>query len=239
MFKIKQVFFSDFPFDVNGCDVLAFSGCKNKVRLNGFTCTPQATSIIDLTQDLMEIWKNMSKSSCRYAINKAERDGVKIRINQKYREFNQINKSFRHAKELWSIPKKLMDAFEKSGVLFVAEHGKQILAGQIYLTDGHTIRLQIASRRLEAHANKTLIGNANKLMIWEAIKYAKTLGMKEFDMSGILTGKDKDDPRMTITRFKLSFGGEIRTYFSYRKVYSKSYNLLQKTKRVIKVKKMI
>lgn len=235
MFKIKQVCFSEFPFDINGCDILEFSGCKYKMRLDGFTCTPQTTSIIDLTQDLKEIWKNMSKSSCRYAIKKAERDGVTVKKSQRYHEFKEINKSFRRAKGLPPTPKKLMEIFEKCAVLFFAEYGREILAGQVYVTDGHAIRWLIgASRRLEVDANKGLIGNANKLVIWEAIRFAKTSGMKEFDMGGIYTGDDKDDQRTAINKFKLGFGGEIKTYFNYRKVYSKFYILLQKTKERIR-----
>ena len=36
-FDIKEVYFSDFPFDVEGCDVLKFMFCKKKADINGFT----------------------------------------------------------------------------------------------------------------------------------------------------------------------------------------------------------
>lgn len=226
MFRVKEIWFSEHPFDVDDCDVVEFSECRNKVDLKDFTCKSKTTSIINLTQDLEEIWKKMSKSSCRYAIKRAERDGVIVKINQNYREFKEINKSFRSAKGLPRPSKDLIDIIKRYGVLFVARYDGEILGGQAYLTDGNTIRWLVgASKRLKVDAKKaTLIGNANKMMIWEAIKYAKTLGIKEFDMGGIYTGKNKDDPRYTINKFKLSFGGEVKTYYNYQKVYSKLYN---------------
>lgn len=223
MFRVKEFWFSEYPFDVDNCDLVKFLDCKNKVDSSYFVCRPKTTSIIDLTQDLEKIWRNMSKSSCRYAIKRAERNGVTIEINQNYREFQEINTSFRAAKRLPDYSKDLTDIIKRYGVLFTARHDTEILAGAAFLTDGDTIRWLVgASKRLQVDLNRaTLIGNANKLMIWEAIKYAKALGTKEFDMGGMFMGKNTEDQRYTIDKFKLSFGGELKTYYDYQKVYSK------------------
>ena len=226
VFRVKEIWFSEYPFEVNDCDVVRFSECRNKVDLGGFTCRPFTTSIIDLTEDLEKIRRSMSKSSCRYAIKRAERDGVIVEINRNYREFQEINTSFRSAKRLSDYSKDLTNIIKRHGVLFTARYKGEILAGSAFLTDGDTIRWLVgASKRLQVDADRaTLIGNANKLIIWDAIKYAKTLGMKEFDMGGIYVGKYKDDQRYTINKFKLGFGGELKTYYDYQKVYSKLYN---------------
>ena len=227
MFRVKEIWFSEYPFEVDDCDAVYFSECRNKVYLSGFTCKPKTTSIIDLTQDLETIWRNMSKSSCRYAIRRAERNGVTVGTSENFREFQEINTSFRLAKGLPDYPRDFIDMVKRYGVLFTAKYKGETLAGSAYLTDGDTIRWLVgASKRLQVDADKaTLIGNANKLLIWEAIKYAKMSSMREFDMGGIYMGKNKDDQRFTINRFKLGFGGELKTYYNYQKFYSKLYNL--------------
>ena len=52
IFNIKEVYFSDSPFDIDNCDGIIFEYCKNKVDVEGFTRLTKLTSIIDLTQDL-------------------------------------------------------------------------------------------------------------------------------------------------------------------------------------------
>jgi len=76
----------------------------------------------------------------------------------------------------------------------------------------------------------TLIGNANKLLICEAIKYAKEREMKEFDLGGysLEADKNKSDPRYGINKFKRSFGGELVLRYFYYKNYSKLINLVRK-----------
>ena len=183
IFKTKEIWFSDYPFDIKGYDSVTFRACKNKVDLNGFTREEFTTLVIDLTQDLDVIWKNMNKSSCRYAINRAKKDGIKIKLNQNYEEFCEINRSFRENKGL-PVGSEKNEFMNKYGTLFVAEFDGEILCGQFYLEDENNIRWLIgASKRLEVGKEKaTLIGNANRLVIWQAIQYAKEKGINEFDM---------------------------------------------------------
>lgn len=224
LFKIKDIWWADEPYDVEGCDAVTFHACKNRVRASkkGFTCEKFTTLVIDLTQDLGMIWKNMSKSSCRYAINRAKRDGVRLKLNQNYDEFYKIYCSFINRKKI-SLGYLKPEIMKKYGTLFVAEFEGEILAGQFYLEDENNIRWLVgASKRLDVNKEKaTLIGNANKLIIWHAIKYAKKKGIKEFDMGGAIL--DKNDPRYSITKFKHGFGGQIAIRYIYRKYYSNIY----------------
>lgn len=226
LFKIEDIWWADEPFDVNDCDGVTFHACKNKVDIEGFSCEEFTTLIIDLTQDLDVIWKNMNKSSCRYAINRAKRDGVKIKLNQNFDEFYRIYCSFRKKKKL-ALGYLKLEIMKKYGTLFVSEFDGEILGGQLYLEDDNNMRWLIAaSKRLEVGKEKaTLIGNANRLIIWEAINYAKKKGIKEFDMGGVYLGNNKNDPRYAINFFKQSFGGELVTHYIYRKDYSLTYKL--------------
>ena len=225
IFRTKEIWFSDYLFDVKGYDGVTFRACKNKIDIKGFTREEFTTLVIDLTQDLEVILGNMSKSSCRYAINRAIRDGVEIRINENYEEFYEINRSFRKNKGL-PLGSETVEFMEKYGTLFIAGSDGKILGGQLYLEDESNIRWLLgASKRLEVNKEKaTLIGNANRLMVWEAIKYAKENGMFEFDLGGYTGGDNKD----TIDIFKQSFGGKLTIHYSYRKDYSKIYKIAKK-----------
>jgi lipid II:glycine glycyltransferase (peptidoglycan interpeptide bridge formation enzyme) len=229
IFKTKEIWFSDYPFDVKGNDSVTFRACKNKVNMKGFTREEFTTLVIDLTHDLDVIWKNMSKSSCRYAITRAIRDRVEIKLNQNYEEFRELNQSFRESKGLPSGSERL-EFMKKYGVLFVTEFDGEILGGQLYLEDENNIRWLIgASKRLEVDRDQaTLIGNANRLVIWQAIQYAKEKGIKEFDMGGYYTGEIKDEQKERINIFKKSFGGELTTHYIYQKDYFKIYKLAKK-----------
>ena len=234
IFSSKTIHFCDHPYDVDGCDVVNFADCGNKVDVKGFTRRESFTSIIDLTQDLDVLWRNMDKKSSRYEIKRAEKEGIKLDLNQDYEQFYRLNKAFIQSKGFGSllrieIPK--VEAMRKYGTLFTAEYSGEILGGHLYLEDEAHIRLWLsASKRLWADKEKAaLIGRANRLLHWEAIKYAKEKGIKEFDWGGLWPQEEaeRDGKKKAINSFKLSFGGEIVTRYSYQKAYSKAYWLAQ------------
>lgn len=234
IFKVKEVHFADYPFDVKGCDSVTFSFCRNKVGAEEFTRVESPTLIIDLTQDLDTIWRNMDRKSTRYAIKRAQRDRIKFKKNEDYDEFYRINRSLQQKKgagSLFGIGSPKLETMERYGTLFTAEAADEILGGHLYLEDKNSIKLWLsASKRLEVEREKaTLIGNANRLLHWEAMKYAKEKGIEEFDWGGLWSEEeaDKDKKKKAINSFKLSFGGERTTRYSYQKVYSKAYRFAQ------------
>ena len=166
----------------------------------------------------------MGKKSCRYEINRAKRDGVIIKINQNFDEFCEMDRSFREKKGL-GIGSLRPEFMRRYGTLFTAEVSRETIAGQFYLDDEKNIRWLVgASKRLEVDRDKAIvIGCANRLMLWEALKYAKEKGIKEFDFGGYYTGGDTNDPRYSINLFKKSFGGKLTTLYNYDKVYSRAY----------------
>jgi len=214
-----------------------FRGCKNKVDAKGFTCEEFTTLVIDLTQDLDTIWNNMSRKDCRRAIKRAEEIGVKIKSNQNYEEFFNINLLFRKKKGLDRYYESI-EFMKKYGTLFTAEFNGEILLGRFYLEDKYNIRaLFSASKRFNVDKERVrLIANANKLLIWNTIKYAKDKGIREYDMGGYYTGEKKDIQKENINRFKKSFGGKLVTHYIYEKDYSKLFTF---TKKIYKIKKSV
>lgn len=234
VFNSKEVHFSDYPFDIEGCDSVTFLFCNNKVNAKGFTCQEKFTSTIDLTPDLDIVWKKMDRKSTRYSIKRAQKDGVKARINEGYDQFYQIYKSFIRKKginPLLGVGTTNLKTMKKYGTLFVAEHDGELLGGHLYLENEFNIKLWLsASKRLEVDREKArLIGNANRLLHWEAMKYAKEKAIREFDWGGLWSEEEaeKDEKKKAINSFKLSFGGEVVVRYFYQKVYSKAYRFAQ------------
>ncbi|HEC86863.1 MAG TPA: peptidoglycan bridge formation glycyltransferase FemA/FemB family protein, partial [Thermoplasmatales archaeon] len=126
-FNVKEVHFSDQPFDIDNCDYLRFHYCKKKVDAEGFTCQKELTLVIDLTQDLDTIWKNMDRKQTRYGIKRAQREGIKVHISDDYEQFFQMYKSFIQKKGIKSFFDVLgvgsipAESMRKHGTLFIAE----------------------------------------------------------------------------------------------------------------------
>jgi lipid II:glycine glycyltransferase (peptidoglycan interpeptide bridge formation enzyme) len=233
IFKIKSIWFSDYPFDVKNCSYVIFYGCKNDIDLKDFTKEEFSTLIIDLTQELDQIWGNMSKYN-RRDINKAKKNGFEIEINRNYEEFYEINSQFRENKGIgsFSIPIEFM---KKYGTLFTAEFNGKIIGGHFYLEDENNMSCVIGSTsRLGVSKEEArLMGDANRLLLWEAITYAKNKGIKEFDLGGYYTGKEPDPQKESINKFKDSFGGQLTTHYIYQKNYSKIYKLARNAHQLI------
>ena len=176
----------------------------------------------------------MDKKNVRYWIKRAQREGIKIRINEGYDQFYKIYRSFMKKKGLRSVFDRFgvwatdLETMKKHGTLFVAEYNGEMLAGTLYLEDDSHIEAWIgASKRLNADKKlKTLTAGANRLLDWEAIKYAKEKRIKEFGLGGLWPEEvaDNDKAKKGINKFKLSFGGKTVTRYSYQKIYSKKYS---------------
>jgi hypothetical protein len=232
IFKIKTVYFADRPFDVDSCDAVYFNNCNKKVNALGFTCEKSLNAVTDLTQDLEVIQRKIDKKSTWYEIKRAQEEEIKITSGQHYDEFYQIHSSFLRKKGISSIVgvgAPNIQVIKKYGTLFTFEYEGEILGGQVYLEDKNHLRLWLSSsKRLEVDKEKaSLISRANRLLHWEAIKYAKEKGKKEFDWGGLWSREElsKESSRKGLNSFKLSFGGKLVTQYSYYKSYSISYKL--------------
>ncbi|MCJ7572547.1 MAG: aminoacyltransferase [Candidatus Thermoplasmatota archaeon] len=236
MFNIREVHFSDIPYDMDDCDFLKFQYCKNKVDVKGFTRKKELTIVIDLTQNLDTIWQNMDKKQVRYRINHAQDIGIRIRKNEEYDKFFQMYRLFIKKKgikslfNVFGVGSTTLESMKKNGTLFVAEYNGEMLVGTLCLEDGsHIESLLSGSKRLDADDNKKkIISCADRLIDWEIIKYAKEKDIREYDMSGIWSEEEvaKDTWKAGINNYKLAVGGKVVTCYSYQKIYSKIFRLI-------------
>jgi len=223
-FKRKDVWFADEPFDVKGFHQVTFHYCSKFVSLSGFQMSQSSTLGIDLTQDLKMIWENLNATT-QYEITKAQKLGFIVTRNQGYQEFMELNRRFRKNKGLHSFEVSI-DEMKRCGVLFEFFDGKIMQGGQFYLQDNTTMRLSLSvSRRLEIEKDlNKFMGYGNRLLVWEAICYAKETGKTFFDLGGY--SLIEDDPQIKgINQFKKGFSNNICKRYRYVKTYSKVYQL--------------
>ena len=93
IFKLKEIHFSDYPYDVDGCCVLDFHSCKKKIACKVFNCRETRTVVLDLANDLDTIWMNNIVKRNRNKIRKAQHHEVKCIVNGCYEELLSIDTS--------------------------------------------------------------------------------------------------------------------------------------------------
>jgi len=214
-YRIKEVWFARRPFEIKGTHKLVFVECYEKVNIRGFKRREFDTSVINLTQPLDELWSAMGKKTSRYAIKRSMRDGAIVEINKNYDEFFKLLNDFLKSHNFETLSGSRQEAVKQNGVLFTAKYDNEIISGNFYIKDGSTIRLLFAaSKRGTADSQKdTLTGNASKLLHWEAIKYAKDNTLKEYDLGGVFL--DTNHPAYSISKFKMSLGGDLVKRYNY------------------------
>ncbi len=228
VFKNKAIWFAEEPFDVRGYDTVNFFYCKTKTELPGFYCFPSFTLILDLSLGSESVFKNFSHT-LRNHIRRAQEIPVEIDVNRNYKEFVEINQTFRKKKGLKGLNLS-SEYIKQTGILFTAKICNDVVSGLFLLKDENTIRgLVQASKRLDVDKEKAaLIGYANKLLWWEAIMYSINKGIKEFDFGGYYVGDDKADAMAGINFYKTGFGGRLIDRYDYYKVYSLKYTIAKR-----------
>ncbi len=179
---------------------------------------PQRTLLLDLTKSDDELRSGISQSN-RNLVNTAAQRGIMIQM------MPQPDES-----DIDLFLKMLADTVARTGfVPYPNDYYRQTLQvlGEAGLASlfvasvkdepvAAAIALDFAGTRHYFHAaafqdlnrqHKTAVP-----LLWEMITDAKQRGMKSFDFWGIAATDDPDHPRAGLTRFKRSFGGELKEY---------------------------
>ncbi len=217
-FKKKWIWFAD-PTDILGVDTVTYFS-YNDVDVPGFRKKSGWTLVIDLSPSIEEIWNGMRKDFTILQIEKGRRKGVVVKQDNNFGEFRPILEEFRKNKNLGEEDYRVL---RKNGLLFSAYLEGRMIAGGIFINDEQYLRVwMLASKRLDAGSGVSgqIIGQANRMVLWEAISYAKEHGMKMFDFCGIDLPEREGDPLPSLTVYKEAFGGRRLKNFYYTKTYS-------------------
>ena len=176
------------------------------------------TFILDLKKSEEEILKNMDQKT-RYNIRLAEKKNVKVsedNSDDAFKDYLRLTEEttkrqnfYAHSKNyhklMWETLKANSENKDKDKLtahLLKATYNGEILATWILFVLGDTLYYPYG-----ASSTKYREVMASNLMMWEAIKFGKKLGLRKFDMWGAMgLTPDKNDPWYGFHKFKEGFG---------------------------------
>jgi lipid II:glycine glycyltransferase (peptidoglycan interpeptide bridge formation enzyme) len=178
---------------------------KSEGAVPGKTLFTPSTFWIDLTPSEGELMKSFS-SKTRYNIRVAERNGVKVKEDNSETVFNRYLEltretvsrqgfyahSEKYHRLMWGV-------LRKAGIahLLAAEFNGEIITTWIVFVWKNFLYYPYGAST-ETHKNVM----ANNLMMWEAIKFGKKLGLTTFDLWGREEGKG-------FTKFKEGYNPRV------------------------------
>lgn len=229
LFSTKWVWFSN-PEEASGVDQVVFFSYE-KVGAPSFKRKEGLTTCVNLEKSEEEIFMGMRKKFIRKQITRGEERGISVREGA-YSELLPVYTSFRKDKHLATADVK---EASRVGDIFVAEHQGRIISAGLFISNGVYARAHVlASVRLSKKEDREIIGYANRMLLWEAMRFYKKQGVKRFDFGGINVKSSKKED-VSLAEFKEAFGGERASCFYYRKVYSKALTLFSKVRRILPI----
>lgn len=191
------------------------------------------TFVLDLSPSESELLGKMNQKT-RYNIRLAQRRGVEIvrdNSEQAFEEYwgltvettkrqNFYSHTKKYHREMWS---HMIN--KGSGQIFKAVFEGETLVTWVVFVHNKKIYYPYG-----ASTNRHREVMANNLMMWEVIKYGKSLGCTEFDMWGSLgSNPDKNDSWYGFHKFKEGYGGKLCEFIgTYDLVVSKIWYLIYK-----------
>jgi peptidoglycan pentaglycine glycine transferase (the first glycine) len=171
------------------------------------------TLALDLSMDEEEILKQMRKNT-RYYIRKAEKMGIETEIYDDLSKFDVFWEIFMDAvvRNDW-VPfsyeyvKNEMEVFLKKDQarMFLSKYKDKYIAGSIF-TYFNDQSFYHHSGSLTEFRNVP----STYALQWEAIKYAKSRGCREYNFWGVVDNEDLNHPWYGLSLFKKGFGGKER-----------------------------
>lgn len=176
------------------------------------------TFVLDISKSEEELLANMH-SKWRYNIRVAEKHDVKVIEDNSDKAFEEYlkltnetttrQKFYAHTNKYhqtqWeTLPHTYKDN-QLSSHLLTATYNKEILVTWIVFVFNDTIYYPYGASSSE---HREVM--ASNVMMWEAIKFGKKLGLKKFDMWGAMgPHPDTKDPWYGFHRFKQGYGGDL------------------------------
>ena len=185
---------------------------RNSGAVSGKTLFTPTSFWIDLTRDVDEMLKSFSPKT-RYNIRYAQRKGVEVVEDSSDRAFERYIKLTRETVErqgfyahtegyhrlMWEYLHKIPKSKSQNPIarLLVAKYKKEIITAWIVFV-WHDFLYYPYGASSDKYKNVM----ANNLMLWEAIRYGKKLGLKTFDLWGREPGKG-------FTKFKEGYNPRV------------------------------
>lgn len=176
----------------------------------------QKTFLLDISQDEDYLLSHMDSKSCKYSINRAKRDGVKVfKIDSEEEKYKYLSFQNEFCKEK-GIPKVSYEDICCLDV-YVAESAEgEYLGGCAFLISEDR---KVARYKYGATAHKL---NANEAILWNAICEYHKQGVLLLDLGGCVPTENSQSYYYRHYHFKKKWGGTLNdtyTYFKLKGVY--------------------
>lgn len=216
-FLLKHWFWFTDPKDIKGAAMVNFFS-YHKLEKSDWQSREALTTIVDLTPDLTDIWSRFRQNFIAKQIKKATSNGLVVRRSDDYQAFAKIYKHFRKNHDL---PLDRINILRGHSILLLAYDQDQVIAGGIFIANQDYWRAYILASWHPNNSGKQreILGQANRLLIWQAIQEAKAVGAKYLDLGGI-SPKSTNPKLISLAEFKEAFGGQRQACYYYFKVYS-------------------
>lgn len=176
---------------------------------------PNETLYIDLNLSEDELLSGM-KPKGRYNIRLAERHGVTVNTENDtngldcfYRLIKAAGERDEFFVEPYEFFADIFNSLKESGMLkiLVARHENEPLAAMFYVQYGDR-----ATYFYGGTANEKREVMAGYALQWEAVRLARSAGMKNYDFFGFTELDDPEHPYQGFSKFKRQFGGKVKKY---------------------------
>lgn len=209
-------------------------------KKNGYFNSPMflthtLTSYVDLSQSEKKLWQSFSENA-RRNIKKAQKNDLVIKkvwsrdkdYENDFKVFYKLFKNLTQIKKFW-IPDyneylSKLKAFEKCSILFFAyKKGAPDPIATIWISYYKSFAVYMNT----GITNEGYKNLANYLLVWEAFKTVKKLGVKTFDFEGMFDPRFPKEKKTwaNFSQFKARFHG---TLVEYPHPQMKCYNLFFK-----------
>jgi lipid II:glycine glycyltransferase (peptidoglycan interpeptide bridge formation enzyme) len=215
-FKRKEFWFYNSE-NINKGTYNVYSYSNEKDACHKKNVLKEQTSLINLEKPSEELYNQINRTF-KYHIHKAESIGIITNVDysptpQKCNEIMSAFSVFADKKGIeWNS--KRITALQKLNKLIISEAflKEEKIVTHVCLHDGHRVVL-LHSYHPHNFTDEKIKGYANKFLHWKDIVSFKNFGLKLYDFGGINMQQHPG-----ISKFKLSFGGNVVDCYSHIKV---------------------
>ena len=176
----------------------------------------RTTAWLDLERSLDEIWMHDISTQNRNTIRKCRKNGLSVEISEDYDAFSDIyNQTMCKvgAERFYFFDQAYYDKMKHNPdyKLMHVVKDKEILAAAIFMKYGEYFHYHLAGSKYEF-----LKYAPNNILLWEAIKYAKSCGCKKMHFGG---GRSvaKDD---SLLQFKRRFSSQCTDFYIGKRIHN-------------------
>jgi lipid II:glycine glycyltransferase (peptidoglycan interpeptide bridge formation enzyme) len=176
--------------------------CYSTFVYSGFTSRIQPTLLIDLSQDLDQIFGNFNANTRNHVRRAEKNNDLELKVLDTAADMSY--KFYSRIKSMESAYPDLKREFSGCHLFNAYWTGNMIVTMSFYDNGSYIRSKHIASSRKLMGKDAKVVAHASRALIWEVCKWGKAHGRGMFDLGGI---NYTDASKAGIREFKRSFGG--------------------------------